>query len=163
VFRLLSAVPALGIGETRFDPGFRRGGIDGASLCLAAALLPRLELEVRARAERAERLARGLGEETRFAPLLPPPGSSGAFPRLGVLAPSERMRDAALAELRPFGATRLYPSPLDRIEALRPHLEAEARFPGASEFSARLLTLPAHDRLREAEIREIQRILRRLS
>ena len=50
LFRCLASVPSLGIGETRFDPDFARGGIDGASLCLAAALVPDLE---RARQDRA--------------------------------------------------------------------------------------------------------------
>ena len=60
--------PALGIGKTVYEPGFRRGAIDGASFCLAAALLARLEARTRCRRARTERLAqRGAGAHALHA------------------------------------------------------------------------------------------------
>jgi dTDP-4-amino-4,6-dideoxygalactose transaminase len=162
VFGPLSAIPALGIGATSYDPGFPRGGIRGASLCLAAARLPHLEAENRVRQARAEALALRLRAQTRFHPLVSAPGSA-AHPRLGVVAPSPRVRDAALAALAALGATRLYPSPLDRIESLRPQLVGATDCPGAHEFAARLLTLPTHAGLHPGHADEIVKTLGRLA
>lgn len=162
VFRVLAAIPALHVGETIFDPGFRRGAIDGASLCLAASRLPDLEEETRRRRARAEALAERLRDATRFAPLVAGAGC-GVHPRLAVRAPDARRRDAALSALAPLGASRLYPTALGRIAALRPHLTGGSACPGAEELAGVLLTLPTHSRLRPAKIDEIVRTLERLS
>ena len=162
LFRGLSEIPALGIGETTYDPGFRRGEIDGASLCLAAASLPGLESKNRSRQARAQNLVERLRERTRFRPLVPAAEGS-ASPRLGVLAPSAGARDAALAALASLGATRMYPSALDRVEALRPHLVGATACPVAHEFAARLLTLPTHAGLGPDDLEEIARTLERLA
>lgn len=158
IFRILSDVPALGIGETVYAPDFRRGAIDGASLCLAAALLPRLDAQTRSRQLTAEQLARRALEDTRFTPLRSAAGS-GAYPRLGVIAPNRGARDAALAALAALGATVLYPSSLDRIERLRPHLVGPAECPGARDFASRLLTLPTHTSLIPKRVEEIVKAL----
>jgi len=160
VFRALSAIPALGIGETVYDPGFSRGAIDGASLCLAAALLPGLDAATRMRRERAEKLARRLREETRFTPLI---ATSGSYPRLGLIAPSRSARDDAHVALCALGATPLYRIPLDRIDALRPHRVGDGPLPGAQAFAARLLTLPTHAGLGRLQADEIVRTLERLA
>jgi dTDP-4-amino-4,6-dideoxygalactose transaminase len=142
VFRWLAAIPALAIGETRYDPNFKRGGIDGASLCLAAAALPELEAANRERARRAAALAARITAETNFSPLVASERDESVYPRLGVLAPSAPARKAALRALAPFGATRMYPSALDGIGALKSRLAAMPETPVAREFAARLLTLP---------------------
>jgi len=142
IFRWLAAIPALEIGETHYDPDFPRGAIDGASLCLAAAVLPQLEESNQTRVRRTLELAERLSAETDFAPLLAPPGCEAVYPRLALLAPSPTARDEALQRLAALGATRMYPSPLDEIEALTPHLTAVPEIPRARDFAARLLTLP---------------------
>ena len=98
-------------------------------------------------------------EGTRFTPLVAAAGTA-AYPRLGVIAPSADARDAALA---PLGATRLYPSSLDRLEKLEPHRVGAAPCPGAHEFASRLLTLPTHAGLRARHVDEIVRTLERVS
>lgn len=163
VFRRLATVPALGIGASVYDPAFRRGAIDGAALCLAAALVPGVASEARARESRALALARRLRERTGFAPLVAGAGDAGAYPRLGVVAPSAPARDAALESLAPLGATRMYPAPLGRIAALRPHLIGDADPPGARDFAARLLTLPTHAGLRGARLERAIAALVRIS
>jgi dTDP-4-amino-4,6-dideoxygalactose transaminase len=163
VFRVLAALPALGIGETVYDPAFRRGAIDGASLCLAASLLGDLDRANAARAERAHALAGRLAAETRFTPLLAPEGATGVYPRLGVLAPSAPLRAAALAALRHLGASALYPSTLADLPALRPQLAGPGECPGAREFCTRLLTLPTHAGLAGARLEQALRALRGLA
>jgi dTDP-4-amino-4,6-dideoxygalactose transaminase len=159
-FRLLAAVPALHIGETVYDPAFPRGAIDGASLCLASARLGSLERCRLQRSARAESLAAQLRERTRFEPLTAEPGR-GAYPRLGVVAPSGAARDAALGSLAHLGATRLYPAPLDGIPALESQGSGAPDLPGARTFAERLLTLPVHAGLRARTVDALTRALER--
>ena len=160
LFPWLAAVPSLGIGETSFEPAFARGGIDGASLSLAATLVPGLERACRARAARAEQIGRRLRDETGFAPLLAGEGAAGSYPRRGRVAPNASAREAALEALTPLGAGRSYPAPLDQVEALRPYLVGDPASAGAWEFSARVLTLPTHQGLRA---RDAQMMIRTLA
>lgn len=159
LFRALAALPALGIGETVYDPGFRRGAIGGASLCLAAGLLGGLDRANASRAARARQLAQRLSAQTRFGPLLAPENGTGVYPRLAVLAPSAPLREAALAALWQLGASPMYPSTLDAIPALRPHLVGEVDCPVARDFCARLLTLPTHAGLTDARLEEVVQAL----
>jgi dTDP-4-amino-4,6-dideoxygalactose transaminase len=142
VFACLASIPALGIGETHYDPEFAQGPIDGASLSLTSAVIPDFETTNRARAARAQALAERIRAETRFAPLVASGGDEAVYPRLAVLAPSAAAREAALRALAALGASPMYPGALESIAALRPHLAAEPETPVARELAARLLTLP---------------------
>jgi dTDP-4-amino-4,6-dideoxygalactose transaminase len=149
VFRALAAIPALGIGETRFETRFRRGSIDAASLALAAAALPDLEAAARRRARAARELAEALaGLPLRL--LGPSAGETGVWPRLFAMAHGAAARDAALRALarEGAGASGFYPTALDAVAGLRPHLVQPARYPRARELASRLLTLPTHGALR---------------
>jgi dTDP-4-amino-4,6-dideoxygalactose transaminase len=142
VFALLARLPFLHIGETAFDPGFARGSMDPGAQRLALALLPELDAQARARAAHATALVEAVRAETRFEVLGPAPGSAAPYPRLVLRAPSPAVRDRARAALLPRGATGLYPSALDAIEALAPHLAGPARCAGARSLAERVLTLP---------------------
>lgn len=155
VFRWLSFVPGLHVGETVFDPEFPRGSIDGSSLCLAADALLRFDDDTRERRARADSLAGRIEAEARFTALRARPGDEGAYPRLALLAPTREARDAALAALRDLGATRQYPASLDEVPALGRHLVGRADYPGAHRLCDRLLTLPTHRGLGEAAARRI--------
>jgi len=144
VFRWLAEIPGLHVGETIFDPSFRRGPIDGASVCLAAAALAGFDDAARARGARALALARRIESETRFAPLRPRGEATGVYPRLALLAPTAAARAAALAALRAWGATAQYPAALDGVTGLRPHLAGPPHCPGARSLAERILTLPTH-------------------
>ncbi|HEX2485072.1 MAG TPA: aminotransferase class V-fold PLP-dependent enzyme [Myxococcota bacterium] len=159
VFRWLALVPFLHVGETSFDPAFRRGPIDGSALSLAAAALARFDDDARARAGRAAVLAERIEAETRFEPIRPGAGATGVFPRLALLAPTPRARDAALARLRDLGATLLYPASLDAVPGLRPHLADPSDCEGARSLAARLLTLPTHAGLAGARLERAVRAL----
>ncbi len=145
---LLARIPALGIGETVYDPGFSRGPIPGPALCLARALLPDLAASSRQRTAVALELAGALRSDTSYRPLVAAPGGTAVHPRLGVVAPSAEARDAALLALRSLGASPLYPSTLARIEKLHPHLVGETHCPGAELLASRILTLPTHSEVR---------------
>jgi perosamine synthetase len=163
VLRALAAIPALGIGATVYDPGFRRGAIEGACVALAAALLPRLDAMNHSRARTARALAQRLEAETGFRPLVARAGEVAVHPRLALLAPDAAARDAALASLGWLGVTAMYPSTLDRVAALTPHLAGEADCPGAHAFCSRLLTVPTHAGVWGRRIEELVVRLRRLT
>ena len=164
LFGLLARVPQLGIGETVYEPDFARGPISGPALLLARALLSDLAECGRERNAVAIELANALLRNTAHRPLLAAPGTTAVHPRLGVLAPSADLREAALFALRSLGASRFYPTTLARIDPLRPHLVGSTDCPGAEFLASRLFTLPTHaevraridaivDRLREGERR----------
>ena len=159
VLRGLAAIPMLGIGTTEYDPEFSRGPMPGAAVALAAALMPELDGANGARAQRARMLAARLMKDTGFVPLVAGAGDIGVHPRLGILAPTRARRDAALSALIPFGATRMYPTPLGEIPELRPHLVGETRCPGAEDFCGRVLTLPTHAGMRERRLDQVLEIL----
>ena len=161
VFRTLSSIPALGIGETHFDVNFERGPIDPAALVLAAAALDHVEAEATRRQEEAERLAAILRDQTSLRPLLAGPHSRGVYPRLFALAPDAEKRNAALEGLKPLGAgvTGMYPSALDQIAGLRPHLRGIDDYRGARDLAARLLTFPTHGSLKGRRLRQVEAVL----
>lgn len=165
VFGWLAALPFLGIGETPFDPGFPRGGIDGASLALAALAAPEVFAGGRARAARALELAREIDAGSAFRAVLADPPEAGIYPRLGLLAPVGGVRDAALRALDDLGAgaSAFYPASLDSVVALAPHLVGDTAMPGARALAARVLTLPTHGELRGARRRKVIEALARAS
>jgi perosamine synthetase len=163
VLRVLAAVPALGIGATVYDPGFRQGPIEGASVALAAALLPQLERTNDSRARRTHAVSERLVAETRFRPVLARDDEIGIYPRLAVLAPDAAARNAALSGFGWLGVTGMYPNTLDRVAALAPNLVGESRCAGAHEFCSRLLTVPTHAGLRGRRLDELVAGLKQLS
>ncbi len=163
VLRVLAAVPALEVGATIYDPGFPRGPIQGASVVLAAALLPQLERMNQARCRAARAIAERVAAETTFRPLLADADAVASYPRLALLAPSGAARDAVLSRLGWLGVTKMYPNSLDRVVALHPHLVGETSCPGAHTFSSRLLTVPTHAGLRGRRLDALVARLRQLS
>jgi len=159
-FGVLASIPALGIGETVYDPGFERGGIRGASALLALAALCDLDTSARESRERAHAIAAELARRgSEFEPLLEAPDCRGVFPRLALLAPDPARRDSALRDLRALGATPMYPTPLGEIEDLAAHVAGSRERPGASRFCSRLLTLPTHAGVGERELVRISAAL----
>ncbi len=163
ILRLLVAIPALHIGATVYDPGFRRGPMGGASVVLAAALLQKLDVMNRSRERVARAIAGRLVAETGFRALVARDDEFAIYPRMGVLAPRADARDAALRGLGWLGVTGMYPGPVDRIPALAAHLADAPVCLGAREFCARLITVPTHAGLRASHVEALISELRRLS
>jgi len=162
-FAALATAPGLHVGETRFAADFARGPITGDALVLCAHALARCDARRERRETEALTLAQALRTRTAFAPIVPPPGARGAFPRLAVRAPDRARRDAALAALARHGAGALYPAPLDAIPALRARLAGRAATAGARALAERLLTLPVHGELRGARRERVLDTLARLA
>ena len=162
LFRLLAAIPALGIGETHFEPEFPHGAIPGAALALLAPLLPRSAEQAQRRAARACALAERIQEVEGWRPLLAPGPQNPVYPRLALIAPSAGARDRALRDLTRLGAgaSAMYPASLDVLPELRSHLVDARECPGARDFAARVLTLPTHGGLRGARFEQALEVLR---
>lgn len=159
ILRFLASIPALEIGVTTYDPGFRRGGMRAPAMLLAAAILPELDAIVGEHQRRAESLAAEIRATTAFEPLQASAPDFASHPRLALLAPDADARDRALRALKAWGATGMYPGTLDQIDVLRPHLVGEQRCPGARDFASRLITLPTHAGLDGRGAEAVLRIL----
>jgi dTDP-4-amino-4,6-dideoxygalactose transaminase len=148
IFRVVAAIPAFHVGETRFEPSFQQGGIGGAALVLTASALAGLDGAGSTRARRAQEIGRRIAAETPFEPLLESESNHGVYPRLAVLAPDVAAREGAMGQLDALGAgaSRFYPASLDQVEPLQPHLAEPANCPRARELAARVFTLPTHGR-----------------
>lgn len=162
LFRLLAALPALGIGETHFDPDFPRGPITAGALALLEQLLPRAARDAERRARSARELALAMRELEGWRPLVSRTDDQPVYPRLAVLAPSGCARDRALEALTSLGAgaSKMYPSSIDAIPELRPNLVGAREFPGARSFASRILTLPTDGRLRGVLLEQALGVLR---
>lgn len=150
VFRLLTQIPGLGIGETHFDPKFPGGPMQSQAVVLTSAALLRFDQDTAARRRRALALAAELQGRTVFEPLLSEPGEEGVYPRLGVLAPSPAARERALRDLASAGVTSMYPEPLSKLAALRDDLVGSTHCPGAERMASHVLTLPTHEKVTPA-------------
>lgn len=145
VFRWLAAVPGMEIGETPFDPGFARGGLQPALAFGAMANLDHHRNAASVRRERALALGGALAAESGFRPLLESPERRGVYPRLAVVAPDRATRDRALHELQSLGASRFYPHSLARVPGLKRYLVGDCDTPRADQLAERLMTLPVHE------------------
>ncbi|MGH0038487.1 MAG: tRNA (adenosine(37)-N6)-threonylcarbamoyltransferase complex ATPase subunit type 1 TsaE, partial [Myxococcota bacterium] len=148
-FRLLAAIPRLGIGETPFDPAFERGALSPHRAALAVSALSRLEDATARRRSVALHLAGQVKVAPGWTPVVARDGERGVYPRLAVLAPRPAARDEALAALTRVGAgaSGFYPSALDEVPGLLLHRAGDDPLPGARDLAARVMTLPTHGRL----------------
>ncbi|MFY3773144.1 DegT/DnrJ/EryC1/StrS family aminotransferase [Marinobacter salsuginis] len=94
--------------------------------------------------------------------------SSGQFPRLryALLAPDRDLRDQAVEELNDngVGASKFYGCILPEIvdtQALE--VGGDGNYPNASDFAARLITLPTHEGVKDADLNRIVTVLVRVS
>jgi perosamine synthetase len=162
-FRILAAIPALRIGETVYEPDIRPGPIGAASLSLLGHALEHAEDDAARRVEVAHALAAEIGACSAWTPLIALSPARGVHPRLGVLAPDSRTRDAALRSLDRIGAgaSLLYPKSLDAVPGLAEHRIGDPDCRGARSIAERILTLPTHGRLRGARRDDALAILAR--
>jgi dTDP-4-amino-4,6-dideoxygalactose transaminase len=155
-YRFPESVPALGIGQTVYDPAFP---VDRPFHDWQGSLGLRMLEALPALAERRTRHASALAAIVDRASgwSVPVPGRGPGPVRLPLLAPSHAERDRVRRELRRRGvaASEMYPSSIVRIPELRAHLASGGRWPGADELADRLLTLPVYPFLRSDDVTAI--------
>lgn len=150
-----------GEGETRYE--VLRTGMNGRLDTLqAAVLLAKLEAfedEIRRREEIARLYDRGLADVLAVPARVP--GAQSAWAVYAVLLEDEAARDAARAALSAGGVASAvyYPKPLHHQPAYRAHHDGAA-LPVAEATARRILALPIHPELTDAQVGHVIRALR---
>jgi dTDP-4-amino-4,6-dideoxygalactose transaminase len=117
-------------------------------------MLPRLEAFTAARVAHAATYAARLDGLPGVRPIAPVPGTTPVYLRYPVLAPDHATRGALVAALTAagIGATASYPAALADVEGLTPHLAGTPAADHGREVAARILTLPTHPLVADADI-----------
>jgi dTDP-4-amino-4,6-dideoxygalactose transaminase len=161
LYRLPRSLPFLGIGQTEYEPQFKRlGSLYGWQRRLGILELERYTEMAARRTTHANELIAALEpfpgwrvpalEKVRNAPL-----------RLPLLAPDRSSRDRFCERIHEHGvsAVPMYPTALPRIAALRQHLVSQVDCPGGDELAARLVTLPTYPTLSSVDRRRLVQAL----
>jgi dTDP-4-amino-4,6-dideoxygalactose transaminase len=156
-YRLPESLPWLGVGETTYEPRFDLDApLRSWQVVLGTRMLPKIASMVDARTRHAARLAGAIAGSPEWT--VPSAARASGPLRFPVLAPSRAVRDAAIGLLRSAGvaASRMYPSTLAEIPALRPYLvNPDVDLPGARAVAERLLTLPTYPTLADRDVERI--------
>lgn len=149
-----SGLPFLKLGQTVYRPDFPEARMGPVQAALLGGWRERLAAQNAARTARADALIERLGGLVHLAPGLP-------YLRLPVLAPSPDARDRLVAASRErgLGLARLYPCAVDAIPALAGALPLGPPCAGAREAAERLVTVPTHPLLIDADVDRIVDLL----
>ncbi|GAB7024005.1 DegT/DnrJ/EryC1/StrS family aminotransferase [Salidesulfovibrio brasiliensis] len=129
------SLPMLKLGASVFDPGFPVKGLTGFQAGLGLRMLDRLDELNRCRKRTADELMRRLpGCEVPR----PVSGAAPVFLRLPLL------NGRACTVAPELGVVPAYPTTLDGIPGIAPHLARQADYPGAKRLASELVTLPTH-------------------
>jgi dTDP-4-amino-4,6-dideoxygalactose transaminase len=163
-YRIPASIPALGLGETVYEPAF---DMSAAMFAWQARLgteeLSRLPEYRGARRDNARFLAERFQDLPAGWGVLGGTWEDGPI-RYPLLAPSREIRDRVLGSLRSQGiaASRMYPGTLAQIPELTPHLANPLEpLPGAERVRDALLTLPVYPHLTGVQRDRIVTALRR--
>jgi len=163
LYWLPQAMPFLHLGETRYYPLTSIEGMDRIRLSMLPAnvkayldnslkiqekieeMLGDLDLEVCGITDLPNACKIADGRRLLRYPLLVEPGA----------------RDQLYGELfrSGLGPSLMYPTVLPKISGLRSILQSQGVFPAASSFAERLLTLPTHQQVSQADIAKMREVL----
>jgi len=146
-------LPFLKLGETQYDPCFPIAKMTGAEAGLLRRWRTRLEEASRARTHTANAIIGLLPGLARL-------DQTGLL-RFPVVCQSRPQRDHLLRESakRGLGLSMMYPESLNRVGGMGATAEAET-FPGAELLAERLLAVPVHPFVSEADVLQIGALLR---
>ena len=164
VYWIPNSVPGLGLGLTRYAPGFAIERQSPWLAALAATMWPRLREFKSARTAAARRYIEGLRSVDGLAPVSPVPGADPSWLWFPLLVQDEALRARLLSELQGagIGATGSYPGSLADIPELR---EVFASVPDADagrKVARRILTLPTHPYVSARDLERALDTLRRV-
>lgn len=156
---LPAGLPMLRLGETRFQPLAAVRCMDAARLELLAANVAAFRgrtLHVQAAlAGRIAELAGRSGAVLDLPAACRVPAGHALLRYPVLLAPDVRDRIYKSMKEKGLGASVMYPAALPDIAGLAPYLGTADAVPVARDFAHRILTLPLHGRVRDADIRAI--------
>jgi perosamine synthetase len=163
IYWIPRSIPQLGLGLTAFTTEFPLDAMPSMLASLALTMLPRLPAYNGARAAHAHRLIDGLAGVAGLRIVATTPGADAVYLRLPVLVDDPAMQGPLLAALdrAGIGATGSYPTALADVPALRPLLaNPDADVAGARHVAARIVTLPTHPYVSEADLTRIVDVVR---
>jgi perosamine synthetase len=154
LFWVAKAMPWLRLGETRYDVEFPIRRLSGVSAGALHGWQERLSRTIRARAHTAAYFCTALG-------LQAPRWASASPARLPVVMGSREARDRmhALSEARGLGLGVMYPTAINAIEELRAAVGGQDAT-AADLLADRLLTIPTHHLLSDADKQAVCELLR---
>jgi dTDP-4-amino-4,6-dideoxygalactose transaminase len=158
IYWLPARLPFLRLGETIFDTEFGIHPLTRSQICAANTLIDNLANYNVVRTANARKLAIGLMVSRRF--LIPGCNEVGfpSYLRLPVLAEDITSRDRMIINLRKQGivASKMYPSTIRKIAGIEKYLAAsDDYFPGSQMIVDRLLSLPTHPFVTDADIQRM--------
>lgn len=156
----LTRVPGLGLGETRYKPlaGIHR--MDESRLPLLKANAERYLCKNRLQ---ETVVAKAFTESSEVLIDLPGvlPGRSGRLLRYPMLCHDQSERNRILKEAteQGLGASAMYVNALPDVTGVKAYLHEYNAVPNARSFAARLVTMPVHCQVTEADTRMLARLL----
>ena len=150
---MVQRLPIGGLGQTPFTTDYPLGAMSAPFAALASRMLPRLEAFTGARVAHAASLAARVNGLPGVRAISPAPGTTPVYLRYPVLAPDGPTRDALVTALTAagIGATASYPASLADVEGLQPHLAGPVGAARGRDVAARILTLPTHPLVTDAD------------
>ncbi len=157
--------PGLGLGRTVFTTDFPLEAPPRALSALASTVLRRLEYVNLRRTQNATQLMAALRGVAGITLVTPAPTSDPVYLRLPIIVDDASARDVLMARLvnAGIGATASYPRALIDVPEIRHFLgSSSADTPGGRFVADRILTLPTHPFVDEADIGRMSTIVRRV-
>jgi dTDP-4-amino-4,6-dideoxygalactose transaminase len=156
VYGLPAAVPFLRLGETVYHGARHPAALPRSAVGLLPSSLELEAGELGKRRRNAARLLERIGDSGVLTPIRPLDAAAPGYLRLPVLG-STPLPTGRRSPGRRLGVMRGYPTTLGNLRGFRSRVRnAERRFPGAEELVARLVTLPTHGRMAEADLGRLE-------
>ena len=154
LYAVPAALPFLHLGETVYrDPHTPRAATP-ASCAVVSATWTLADQEVERRRSNVARLSAALRS---FETVRPAVEARPGYLRLPLLASLEARRSAAASDARRLGISPSYPKVLGDLDQLAARCaNRDGDFSGARTLAQRLVTLPTHGRLRDADLTRIE-------
>jgi dTDP-4-amino-4,6-dideoxygalactose transaminase len=143
-------LPFLKIGQSLFSPDFPMQKYTASQAAIGRRMLQKLDGINHKRRAIAQRFKAGFqanGPEKLFSWL---EDNEPVFLRFPVIGGNKQPGTE-----KGLGIVRSYPTSLDKIEGLKPHLVSTGEFPGAMALANRILTLPTHRYVTPEDVEKI--------
>jgi dTDP-4-amino-4,6-dideoxygalactose transaminase len=160
VYGLPSAIPWLGLGETRYKKPLPLSEMARASARLLEITRAEADRESAVRRRNAGILLEAISRERDIEPVQAPPGGELGYLRLPLRVRLGHKRLCRSKRARRLGILAAYPAVLDTLEAVRTRLvNRKSRWPGAEELVRELVTVPTHSLTTATDRRKVLRVL----
>lgn len=144
------SLPFLNLGASVFDPDFEVTAFTSFQAGLGMRMLRRLDRITNGRKRVAAKWMRNF-EEQSLPRLIP--GGESVWLRLPVM-------NGGSESIPEFGVVPVYPTSLDAIPELKPHLARQGTYPGAVHLAEATVTLPTHQYVSDEDVEAVSRAMR---